>query len=96
MGMSMAERLHDCGHIIHICDIDLKREALGRSLGFKVHQTPASLAADCAVILVVVLNASQVREVLYGGSSGSLLAAIGADHRVIFCSTVSPQEASFA
>ncbi|NCX02874.1 MAG: NAD(P)-dependent oxidoreductase, partial [Betaproteobacteria bacterium] len=46
MGMSMAERLHDCGHIIHICDIDLKREALGRSLGFKVHPTPASLAAS--------------------------------------------------
>jgi len=96
MGMSMAERLHDCGHIIHICDIDLKREALGRSLGFKVHPTPASLAASCDVILVVVLNASQVREVLYAGSSGSLLAAIGPDHRVIFCSTVSPQEASFA
>jgi len=67
MGMAMAERLRDCGHIIHICDIDPKREALGRSLGFKVHPSPASLAASCAVIHVVVLNASQVREVLYGG-----------------------------
>ena len=102
--MSVAERLRECGHRVHIRDIDAKREALGRSLGFVVHPTAASLAADCSVIIVLVLDAAQVREVLYGGdgasshepSQGALLPVIGPEHRIIFCSTVSPQEASFA
>ncbi|NCW32610.1 MAG: NAD(P)-dependent oxidoreductase, partial [Betaproteobacteria bacterium] len=104
MGMAMAERLQACGQQVYLCDVDPARQALGRSLGMQVETAPAALALQCSRILIVVLDALQVRDVLYGGSLASpasplpdrLLAALKHDHRIMFCSTVSPQEASFA
>ena len=98
--MAMALRLKDCGHELHICDIDPERQAMARLAGMTVHPHAASLAADCSTILMVVLNAAQVKEVLAGAERGSieqplssgLLSVIGKAHQIIFCSTVAPQD----
>ncbi len=66
MGLAIVQRLRASGHPVRVRDIDPAREALATAEGAAVEASPAALASRCSVVLVVVVDGAQVREVLFG------------------------------
>lgn len=90
MGMAMAKNLRRNGLPVAVRDIRPEAEREAAALGMTVCASPAALAAEAALIIIVVLNAQQIEEVLFGpgGVAGS-----GAQGRtVMLCSTIAPQD----
>jgi 3-hydroxyisobutyrate dehydrogenase len=95
MGLAMALRLRGLGHDVRVRDIDPAREALARAAGAAVCISPAALAADCATVIVVVVDAVQTGAVLFGPDG--LASAPRPDACVILCPTIAPDDTeSFA
>ena len=90
MGGAMAARLLDRGYPVAVRDVDARRQRALVEQGARACASPASLAAECDVVVVVVVDAAQIGQVLRGPDG--LLAAIGAHHAVVFCSTISPRD----
>ncbi len=88
MGLAMALRLRDLGREVHVRDIDPAREALAVAAGARMAATPAALAARCAVVIVVVVDAAQSEAVLFG--SDGVAAARAAGSCVMLCATIAP------
>jgi putative dehydrogenase len=88
MGLAMALRLRDQGHVVVVRDIDPARESLARDAGLGVAGSPAELAARCALVIVAVVDAAQTEEVLLGeqGAAG----AMAPGQCVMLCPTIGP------
>lgn len=94
MGGAMARNLARRGRPPWVCDIDPAAIAAAEAHGMSACPTPAALAARCEVILVVVVDAPQVEEVLFG-PDGVAAAAPRADGRrrtVVLCPTIGPAD----
>ncbi len=89
MGLPMARRLRDAGHAMRVCDIAPERVALAAAAGLAVAATPAALA-DCEVVIVVVVDAAQTNEVLFGAAG--LVPALPAGACVMLCPTIAPAD----
>jgi 3-hydroxyisobutyrate dehydrogenase len=89
MGMGIAQSLLRAGFEVHACDI--KQEAVQQlaQAGAHAAATPAALAEKIEALLVVVVNAQQTEQVLFGEQGAAAKLAAGAI--VIGCSTVSPE-----
>ncbi len=88
MGSGMAKSLRRAGHTVHVCDARPgAAEAFTREGGVAC-QSPAEVAAACAVVVSVVVNAQQTEAVLFGpdGAAG----AMAAGSVFVMCSTVDP------
>lgn len=95
MGGAMARRLHACGWSPAVCDIDPAAVARAQRLGLRVHATPAALATDCELALIVVVDARQIETVLFGAEGiVHAKAGGGALHTVVLCSTIGPDDAA--
>ncbi len=95
MGMGIAMSLQRAGHTVMVHDIDPLRDALARQNRWAIAGSALGIAESCAVIFIVVVNADQIRDLLY--SEPGLLHALGADHTVLICSTISATDmAQFA
>lgn len=95
MGMAMAKNLHRRGFGIGVRDIRPEAEREAQLLGMMVFDSPAALARHADLIVIVVVDAQQIGEVLFG-SEGVASAAVGGK-AVMLCSTIAPEEtAAFA
>ena len=66
MGLAMARNLHRKGHALCVRDIDPAAVAAAAALGIEACDSPAALAARCDVLIVVVVDAAQIDELLFG------------------------------
>jgi putative dehydrogenase len=93
MGGAMAERLCEAGWAVTVCDIDPARQrqavAAGAALVGSPEQVARSLAAEGALIIVVV-DAAQVRHVLWG--PGGAAQALQPGQTVLLCPTIAPED----
>jgi putative dehydrogenase len=93
MGGAMAERLCEAGWAVTVCDIDPARQrqavAAGAALVGSPAQVARSLAAESALIIVVV-DAAQVRHVLWG--PGGAAQALQPGQTVLLCPTIAPED----
>ena len=99
MGLGMARALLAAEHRVHGLDVDESRVA-----GLAAHGgEPSADAAECAIVVSVVLNAEQTRAALFGDddgrSGGNGRSDEGFAHRmrpggvVVSCATVPPEAA---
>ena len=92
MGMAIAKNLRNRQYDVVVRDIRPEAEAQARALGMAVCPTPAVLALQADVVIVVVVNAQQIGEVLFG-ADGVCLPQPGARARtVLVCSTIAPAD----
>ena len=93
MGLPMALRLHDLGHAVTVRDVDPAREAL--AVGCSVAASPAALAEQVELVIIVVVDGVQTEAVLFG--PGGVTVAGGGARCVMLCPTISPGDVeSFA
>ena len=89
MGMGMARSLLRAGFEVHACDV--RPEAVQQLVAAGAHgaASPAALAARVEALLIVVVNAQQTEQVLFGpdGAAGQLPAGAV----VIASATVAPE-----
>ncbi|OWW19568.1 NAD(P)-dependent oxidoreductase [Noviherbaspirillum denitrificans] len=90
MGMAMARNLHGKGFHVRVRDIRPEAEAEAISLGMTACSTPAALAQQSDLVIVVVVNAQQIDEVLFG--DGGIATISDAGKCVMLCSTIAPED----
>ncbi|MDP3617917.1 MAG: NAD(P)-dependent oxidoreductase, partial [Rhodoferax sp.] len=88
MGQGMAASLRRCGFTVHVCDVRPQAAQAFAAEGGVACATPAELAAQCEVLVSVVVNAAQTEAVLFG--AGGAAAALKPGSLFIMCSTVDP------
>ncbi len=90
MGMAIALNLQDKGYQVAIRDIRPEIENSARNSGLTVRSSPAEIAAHADFIIIMVVNAKQTTEVLFGDhgvtSSGN------AGKTILLCPTIAPEE----
>ena len=87
MGGAMAQRLLDRSWPVAVCDINPLAVAPLAARGAVVHPTPAALASAADVVIVVVVDGVQTREVVQG-----VIAAPARPACVMLCPTISPED----
>jgi L-threonate 2-dehydrogenase len=90
MGMQMARNLHAKGYRVWSRDVRAQADQEAHAAGLTVATSPRSLATQTQLVVVVVVNAQQIDEVLFG-AEGVVHAAKGAK-TVMLCSTIAPQD----
>lgn len=90
MGGAMARRLLSQGWAVNVCDIVSQRSGALQRLGAKVCANPGLAARDASVSLVVVVDAQQCEEVLFG--IHGVVNSAPAGHTVLICPTLAPAE----
>jgi putative dehydrogenase len=88
MGMGVVRSLLRNGFATHVRDVRLDAEREAAALGAICHASPASLVAACEIAIIVVVDAAQIDDVLFGAEGAS--AALPADGIVMLSSTVDP------
>lgn len=88
MGRGMAASLRRAGYLVHVCDVRLDAAQAFAAEGGVACASPAELAAQCEVLVSVVVNAAQTEAVLFG--AGGAAAALKPGSLFIMCSTVDP------
>lgn len=88
MGLGMARSLRRAGYQVHVCDVRSEVAQAFAAEGGVACDSPAAVAAACAVLVSVVVNAAQTETVLFG--EGGAAAAMTADSVFVMCSTVDP------
>lgn len=94
MGGAMARNLARRGLPPRVCDIDAAATAAAEAFGMRVCATPAALAMQCSILVVVVVDAPQIEAVLFG-DGGVVHASPGAHagcRTVVLCSTIAPAD----
>lgn len=93
MGGAMVERLCGLDWSVVVCDIDPARQQQALAAGACLADTPETaaraLAAD-GVLIVAVVDASQVHEVLFGAQGAAL--ALRAGQAVMLCPTIAADD----
>ena len=90
MGLAMALRLREAGQPVRVHDIDLRRHALAEAAGAELADSPAAVAAGCALLIVVVVDAAQTEAVLFGPAGAA--AALPPGATVMLCPTIGPAD----
>jgi 3-hydroxyisobutyrate dehydrogenase len=88
MGLAIALRLRDAGQAVRVHDIDPARAALAAAAGARVASAPDQAAAGCSLLIVVVVDAAQTEDVLFGTRGAGAALAPGAV--VMLCPTIAP------
>lgn len=94
MGGAMARNLQRRGHAPLVRDIDAAASAAAARHGLACAPSAAALAAQCDVIFVVVVDAPQIEQVLFGADGVVAAARTDASVRqtVVLCSTIGPHD----
>ena len=91
MGMGTALALRDAGINVIGCDISTEAGQHFAKAGGRVAESPAEIARECAVVVIVVVNSEQVDGVLFG--AGGVVETMEKGGLVIQCATVAPSYA---
>ena len=90
MGLAIALRLRERGHTVEVRDVDHAREVLAMQVGCRAASDPADLARRCDLVMVVVVDAPQTREVVLG--QRGLARAMHPGSAVMLCPTIGPAD----
>lgn len=90
MGMAMAINLQCKGYAPVVRDIRAEAEQAARKRGMTVAASPAELASQVELVIVVVLNAQQIGEVLFGADG--VVQSKTPCKTVMLCSTIAPED----
>ena len=90
MGMAIALNLQQKGYGIVIRDIRSDVEDTAKDHGLVVADSPAELAAKSDFILIIVVNAAQAHQVLFGVNSASQIAP--ENKTIMISSTIAPDD----
>ncbi len=90
MGGAMARRLLELGWMVQVCDIDCAKTKNLESFGAVVLDTPAQAAINSVVIMVVVVDAMQTEDVLFGPHG--LAHTLEPGRTVMLCPTLAPDD----
>ena len=88
MGGGMARSLRRAGHGVHVFDLRADAAQAFAAEGGTAHTSAAELAAQCDVVVSVVVNAAQTEELLFG--AGGVAQAMRQGSVFVMCSTVDP------
>ena len=88
MGRGMAASLRRAGYTVHVFDVRAEAAQAFAAEGGVACSNPAELAAQCGVIISVVVNAAQTEAVLFGENGAA--AAMKPGSLFVMCSTVDP------
>jgi L-threonate 2-dehydrogenase len=88
MGKGMAGSLRRAGYRVHACDVRAEVAQAFAAEGGVACATPADVAAQCEVLISVVVNAAQTEELLFGNNGAA--GAMKAGSLFVMCSTVDP------
>jgi L-threonate 2-dehydrogenase len=88
MGNGMAQSLRRAGHEVHVFDVRTEVVSAFVKDGGIACQSVADLAAQCDVVVSVVVNAAQTESVLFGDNGCA--ASLKAGSVFVMCSTVDP------
>jgi len=88
MGLGVVRSLLRRGYAVAVRDIRPEAEAAALRCGATVHSTPAALGAHCAIVVLLVVDAPQIDEVLFGEHGAA--AALSPGTIVLVSSTVAP------
>ncbi|MFC0324890.1 L-threonate dehydrogenase [Halomonas organivorans] len=88
MGMGTASALLERGLSVTGCDVSASARQAFEAKGGRVAATPAELAAHCDIAMLVVVNAEQVEQVLFGDQG--LVGRLAEGSVVMQCATVAP------
>ncbi len=94
MGLPMAMNLQRRGHAVRVRDVDAAALAAAAAQGLAACDSAAALAGQCELIALVVVDAAQIDEVLFG-ADGVVHAARppgAAPLAVMLCSTIAAQD----
>ena len=91
IGLGVARSFLRAGIPTFGCDLDAETRASFEDAGGRAFATPAGLGAKARIVFLFVVNASQVRAVLFGNDG--LAKALPKDGIVISCVTMSPADA---
>jgi len=89
MGMGTARALLDAGFAVTGCDVSSEAMAAFADAGGSVAATPAEAADGASVVLLIVVNADQVEQVLFG-DEGLVHARLSANSVILQNATVPP------
>ena len=92
MGFAMATHLHGRGHALQVRDIDPNAMAAAKAHGIAACDSPAALAAQCDLIAIVVVDAAQIDEVLFGAEGVVHAARREPPPAVMICSTIAASD----
>lgn len=92
MGIGMARSLVRAGHQVHGCDVRPEALAALRAGGGTPAASPAELGARVEALVVVVLNAAQTDQVLFGEAGAAK--ALPRSAVVVTSATVAPEYAA--
>jgi 3-hydroxyisobutyrate dehydrogenase len=93
MGSAMARNLQARHYAVTVRDIRPEAQEQALAWGMQVSASPAELAAAVDVIAIVVVNAAQIAEVLYGTADcPGLVAGSRPGQCVLLCSTIAPDD----
>ncbi len=91
MGLGSATAMHKAGLTVIGCDVaDQARDAF-ISRGGRCVATPAELADECDIVVLLVVNADQVESVLFGAEG--LASRLAPGSLIMQCATVAPSYA---
>ncbi|WP_291142671.1 NAD(P)-dependent oxidoreductase [Hydrogenophaga sp.] len=93
MGGGMVQRLRERGWPVAVCDIDAQRQREAEAAGAQLCATPLEAAQrlpDGGVMAIVVVDAAQCRDALWGEQGAA--AALRAGQTVMLCPTIAPED----
>ena len=90
MGMAIALNLQDRGYQVAIRDIRPEIERSARDSGLAVCASPAAIASHADFIIIMVVNAKQTTEVLFGDQG--VATAGGSGKTILLCPTIAPED----
>jgi len=88
MGLGVVQSLRRHEYPVAVRDIRAEAEAAATRCGATAHPTPAALGAQCAIVILLVVDAPQIDSVLFGEHGAA--AALRPGSIVIVSSTVAP------
>jgi putative dehydrogenase len=93
MGGAMVERLCEAGWAVTVCDIDPVRQRQAVAAGAELAESPGLAARSLGpmdALIVVVVDAAQCRDVLWGPRGAAQ--ALQAGQTVLLCPTIAPED----
>lgn len=93
MGGALVERLCEAGWPVAVCDTDPLRQQQALAAGASLADTPLSAVAQLGpqdALVIVVVDAGQCREVLWGEQGASF--GLRPGQAVVLCPTIAPED----
>lgn len=90
MGLAITQALLRGGFRVLVRDIDPARNRLAAEAGAIVCAHPAAIAREAELVMTIVVNAAQTREVCFGDNG--IAAAMRRGGIVLMCSTIAPDD----